>query len=247
METFNEAHFDYLYEVEEKHFWFIGRNWIIWSILSPMVTSESRMVEIGCGNGKVTSFLKSKGVRIAGGDLYERGLRFCRSRGIEELYRVDVTSLPFKDSWDIIGIFDTIEHIEDDALAIKNLYEALKEGGHLILTVPAYKFLWGSMDEVARHKRRYTRREIVEKLQTAGFSVKRASYFMTFLFPLLAFIRAISKKDTSIEGCENLTEMKIIPFVNGLFKFLMKLEAMTIRWGDLPFGSSIIVMAQRKG
>jgi hypothetical protein len=119
----------------------------------------------------------------------------------------------------------------------------------LIITVPAYKFLWGPFDEISHHKRRYIRKGLADILESHGFEVKRVTYYMFFLFPVLATIRLMHKllyngKGASSSG--NFIELKIVPLVNDVFLAVFRLEKMILRLTGLPFGTSLIAVAQKK-
>jgi SAM-dependent methyltransferase len=180
---------------------------------------------------------------MEGADLFLTSLQYCRRRLDIPLYQVDLLKLPFKDRYDFIGIYDILEHIEDDPRAIRNLYAALKPGGILNVTVPACKFLWSRFDELD-HKRRYSRRELLTKLEMAGFKIKRVSFFMMLLFPVVYLVRKIQRypKDTRLE---HVKEVRVIPVANALFLFIARIEKILMRFVSLPIGSSLIVAAEK--
>ena len=115
--SFDAASFEFLFEMEQKHFWHVGRREIILDVIERNVPKlkNIRMLEIGCGNGSVLAFLKQNGIDIEGGDIFLEGLRFCRQRvDSVPLYQLDVLALPFSQEFDMIGLFDVLEHIEND-------------------------------------------------------------------------------------------------------------------------------------
>lgn len=251
IDSFDAEAFEFLFEMEQKHFWHVGRKEIILSVLKRNVLNleKIRMLEIGCGNGNILGHLKQNGINIEGGDIFLEGLNFCRKRaGSVALYQIDILALPFNDDFDVIGAFDVLEHIDDDEKALVEINRALKTGGSLILTVPAHRFLWSYFDEASRHQRRYNKPELVTKLEQAGFAVKKVSYYMFFLFSLLAAIRLIgnwrrhNKRTITIK--ESM-ELKTIPVINELFLVLFRLEGLMIRHFTLPFGVSLIVLAEK--
>jgi len=252
-DSFDAAAFEFLFEMEQRHFWHIGRKEIILDVLLRNIPSlaESKMLEIGCGNGSVLAYLKQHGIDIVGGDILLEGLELCRQRsGSAALYQTDIQSLPFRNEFDIIGIFDVLEHIDNDDKALSEINQALKPGGNLILTVPANKFLWSYFDIQSHHKRRYNKKELMTKLERNGFTTKKISFFMFFLFPLFAAIRVTNnilhgQKDKKQNAKASL-EVRTIPLVNDVFLGLLRLERRLIRYVDLPFGASLLVLAERK-
>jgi SAM-dependent methyltransferase len=238
--------------MEQKHFWHVGRREIILDLLRRNISSlaKSRMLEVGCGNGSVLAFLAKNGIKVEGGDIFMEGLAFCRQRvDYVPLYQLDVLALPFRDEFDVIGLFDVLEHIDDDSKALMEIGQALKRRGVLLITVPAYQFLWSYFDERSNHKRRYKRDELIGKLEQAGFTVKKASYYMFFLFPLLAAIRLIGntgkRRDDRQLGIGMSLETKTVPVVHEVFLGLLRLERLLLRHFNLPFGASLVILAQK--
>ena len=252
IDSFDASAFEFLFEMEQKHFWHVARRGIILDVLRRNVPSlaRCRMLEIGCGNGSVLAYLKQKGVNIEGGDIFLEGLRFCQQRaGSEGLYHIDILALPFRNEFDIIGAFDILEHIDGDEKALSEINQALKLKGKLILTVPAYRFLWSYFDVQSHHERRYNKKELVAKLERNGFIINRISFFMFFLFPLLAAIRLIGNMfhmGKSGEDIKPSLELRTVPVVNDVFLGLLKLERLLIRYLSLPFGTSLLVLAEKK-
>lgn len=252
-DSFDASAFEFLFEMEQKHFWHMGRRELILDILRRNIPdlARSRMLEVGCGNGSVLAFLKQNGIDIEGGDIFMEGLDFCRQRtGSAILYQIDAQSLPFSDDYEIIGIFDVLEHIENDEQTLVAINKALKAGGNVILTVPSHKFLWSHHDEVSHHKRRYSRPELIAKLERCGFAVNKATYYMFFLFPVLAMMRLLSKmfpdRKPEEDGIQTSLEFKTIPVINSVFLASLRLEKYLIRCLNLPFGASLLIFATKR-
>jgi len=252
IDSFDPSAFEFLFAMEQKHFWHIGRREIILDVLRRNIPSlaRSRMLEIGCGNGSVLAYLKQNGINIEGGDIFLQALRFCQRRvGFEGLYHIDILALPFHNDFDIIGIFDVLEHIDNDEKALAQINQALKPTGSLILTVPAHKFLWSYFDVHSCHRRRYNKGELATKLERNGFIIKKISFWMFFLFPLLVVIRLTSdmfhgKKDEK-QNIKASPEVRTIPIINEVFLGLLRLEKQLVRHLNLPFGASLLVLAEK--
>jgi len=250
--SFDASNFEFLFEMEQKHFWHIGRKEIILDVLKRNIPhlAELRMLEIGCGNGSILAHLRQNGVNIEGGDIFVEGLKFCQQRaGPVALYQIDILSLPFRDDFDIIGLFDVLEHIDEDEKALAEMGQALKPGGTIFITVPAHKLLWSYFDESSNHKRRYSRKELATKLERNGFIIKKISFYMFFLFPLMLSIRMINNTLRRNEAKRNVRtsiELKTIPLVNRIFLESLRLEKWLMRYLHLPFGASLLVLAEKK-
>jgi SAM-dependent methyltransferase len=155
----------------------------------------------------------------------------------------DLNELPIRpESVGLIVALDILEHLENDANGIFELYRVLKNGGTLILTVPAFKFLWGIQDVVTGHKRRYSRKEITIKLRRVGFDILRSSYFNFFLFfPIL-----LGRRIIRILGFRVDSENKInSPILNFFLKAMFSLEPYFLKFFSFPFGVSIFCIVKK--
>jgi len=250
IDNFDIPAFEFLFHMEQKHFWHVGRREIILDVLKGIPSvAKARILEIGCGNGSVLAFLKQHGLNIEGGDIFLEGLNFCRQRaGTAPLYQIDILALPFLNDFDIIGLFDVLEHIGDDEKALSEVHRALKPGGKLLLTVPAHKFLWSYFDEASAHQRRYSRKEIIAKLERNGFIIKKASFYISLLFPLFLGARIMNKIMLGRHQSDVNTsiEVQTIPVVNELLLWILRLEKQLLKHINLPMGASLLVLAEKK-
>jgi len=240
--SYPPAFYEKQIKIERKHFWCVGRNNIILNFLSKVAKSKNvRILEIGCGEGNVLCFLEKDGYHVEGGDILLEGLEKSRSRTDSKLYRCDISHLPFRNSFDIIGAFDILEHIDDDIGALKSVNKALRENGAIILTVPAGK---GLLPLETVHKRRYSKKELIDKLKKAGFKVNKISYYMFFLFPIVLIVRwmkSLFLKEPDLD--KGINELKIIPIINDICIFLLFVERTMLKYINFPIGVSLIVTA----
>jgi SAM-dependent methyltransferase len=245
----NKEFYAEYYEIEDKHWWFVGRRQIFLTMLDkylPLANGqERRILDVGCGTGTMLGYLSRYG-HAEGIDADEEAVRFCHERGIDSVSLVDSLPLPFGDnSFDLITILDVLEHLEDDRAMLCELRRVMRPGGALLLSVPAYHFLWGPQDEIAHHKRRYVAREIRERLQQSGLIPRKLSYFNTLLFPIIACVRVMRPyRPGSPKLKSDFTMTKPGP-INGLLGRLFALEAPLVKRADLPFGVSILGLAYK--
>ena len=246
---FREEYFEFWFNRENTHFWHVGRKEAIFAFAEPFLkerrTDPTALtgIEVGIGNGNVTTEFVRHGMAMQGADLFYSSLQFCRKRLNIPLYQADLLKLPFRNKFDFVGVYDIIEHIKDDRKTLRNIYEALKPGGLVNITVPACKFLWSAFDEL-QHERRYSRRELVKKVEEAGFRVRRVSFLMFLLFPVVYLVRKtqIYPKDTKLE---RVKEVRVVPIINGIFLAIFRLEKVLLKFIDLPVGSSLILIAEK--
>jgi SAM-dependent methyltransferase len=238
---YDPHYFGTLPQIEDSHFWFVARRQVILEGLRSGVDdlAERALFDVGCGSGGLLAFLEASGLAVAGAcDAYPLGLALARRR----------VRAPLGPGQRLIGLFDVLEHIDDDRGTLRFLWSVLEPGGVLVLTVPGHPFLFDEMDELARHRRRYTRRELGDKLRAAGFEVRFLSHFMALLVPLLVVLRGVGRLlPGRVAGARRRrdSELRVVPVVNGLLRRLLRLERLWLRVGRLPFGSSIIAQAHR--
>lgn len=239
---FNVENFKELYKYEDSSFWFKARNRLIIYMLKKYFSNVNSFMEIGCGTGYVLKkiaedFPKSQ---IYGSELFEEGLKFAKKRiPRAKLIQLNAVDYNEKDIYDVIGAFDVLEHINEDEKVLNNMYNAVKKG--IIITVPQHKFLWSDTDIEACHVRRYTKKELIVKLQEAGFKIKIISSFVSLLFPFMVFSRyCVKSKETQ-------TELKLPKILNDIFYIIMLIEIFMIKLGvRFPCGGSLIVVAEKK-
>ncbi len=246
---YDPHYFPTLAAVERDHYWFKTRREVVRDVLRDAVPDLGRraLFDVGCGSGGLFAFLGQSGVPLAGAcDAYPESLALVRGRVSAPLLLVDEGRFPpLAPGLSLVSLFDVLEHIDDDAGTLGHLAEVLEPGGLLVLTVPAHPFLFDEMDEIAHHRRRYTRRELGRKLEAAGFRVLRLAHFMAPLVPLVALrwlAKALSRKD-SFERRRG--ELRVVPGLNALMRGVLRLERPLVRRGVLPFGSSLVAVAEK--
>ena len=240
----NPAPYDVECKVEGFHWWFAVRRRLLKSILSSIKDPvNSLTLDIGCGTGSNLRELVSAGLYPIGLDQSIYALTLVRGKGKFPLLAGDLNNLPFKTkSVGLIIAMDVFEHLDDDAHGIRESYRVLNDGGILILTVPAFKSLWGIQDVATGHKRRYSKKEITNKLKKLGFDVLKSSYFNFFLFfPIFIARRMIRLLGLKIESENELN----FPLINFFLKAIFSLELYTLKYFPLPFGVSIFCIAKK--
>jgi len=247
---YDSSGLDTLFAAEEHHFWFKARKNFIKNLFDKYVNQNEKIIEIGAGTGNISRMLINSGFEICVGEIHKNGLLYAKQYGIKELFQFDLMRPPFYEHFDVVGLFDVLEHIDEDGLALKNIYNMLKPGGKCILTVPAHGWLWSRDDAIARHKRRYeqdgTRRLFIDN----GFKIIVAKNFFVFLLPLL-LLRTFLKKDngSQIENRELMDygkSLKIHPLTNSILYSIMCLENFLMRNISPGIGGSIAVVAVKE-
>ena len=254
---YNPQYFAPLFEVEDGHFWFRARNEVLRAIVRREISALApgyHVLEVGCGTGYVLRLLDElcAGGTVVGMDLFHEGLRLARQRTRAPLVQARVESPPFRSRFELVGIFDTLEHVEDDRAALRHLRDLLQPGGALLVTVPAYQALWSEFDDEAHHCRRYEPATLETRLLEAGFTVEYLTPFMATLYPVARIGRAASdvlrrrrRAAGRAGGSAVVEQLRIMPIVNPLLSFLLTQEARLLAGRHrLPFGTSLLALAR---
>jgi 2-polyprenyl-3-methyl-5-hydroxy-6-metoxy-1,4-benzoquinol methylase len=238
-------------ELERDHWWFRGRRTVYMGLLRSQLQTDppGRVLDLGCGLGGFLDELRGLGFEVYAADMDHESLRYCESRGMTRAAEVDCYSLPYPDNcFDWVTLFDVVEHIEHDDRIMDEVCRVLKPGGRVMLSVPAYQFLYANNDRVARHYRRYTRGSIERLMENAGFVVQRNTYSNVLLSPLIIttvlalklmeklFLRGREPKHTNLS-------LKLPRPINALLYGAFAAELpLSIRF-NLPFGHSIATIS----
>jgi SAM-dependent methyltransferase len=235
--------------LEDRHWWHIGRKRILLSllgdVLDPAESKERRILDVGCGTGGMLTSLQQFG-EVEGIDSDSSAIAHCHERGISSARVADSPPIPFPESaFDLVTSFDVLEHVDDDAELLSEIHRVLVPGGIFVAAVPAYQMLWGQQDEIAHHRRRYRARDLSRRLAGSNLEPRKVSYFNTFLFPPIAAVRLgrrlkPQKSSRPSSDFELTDEGKL----NDLLARVFGAEAPLVRRWGLPFGVSIVAIAQ---
>jgi SAM-dependent methyltransferase len=245
---FPPERFDRLYGAETRNFWYRARARLIRRLVLERLAAGSAFIEIGCGTGSVLEALSGAGLELTGAEAYVDGLQRARRRlPSASFVQLDARRLPFRARFDGAGLFDVLEHVDDDEAVLREVREALKPGGWVFLTAPQHPWLWSANDEVALHRRRYRRGELADKARRAGFVVERQTSFVTTLLPVMAALRALKRRAPAGDPYEAvLRELELPAALNGALGAAMRLDEALIALGaSLPAGGSVFVVARR--
>lgn len=242
---FPSVAFEQLMELEERNFWFLARNDLIVWMLKHYFPGFRSLLEVGCGNGFVLKAVEQSfpDAVLQGSDLYLAGLSRASSRlRSATLIQMDATRMPFREEFDVVGAFDTLEHITEDRVALSQMHAALRRGGGILLSVPQHPWLWSAVDEYSCHVRRYTRTDLRRKLEHAGFFVERLTSFVASLVPLM-FLRRRFAKTVDLDPT---AELRIGGVPNRLLGLALAAERRAIQLGvNWPFGGSLFAVARK--
>ena len=218
--------------MEENFWWFKGRRNLILKFLKK-TSKDSKILDIGCSSGILLSEIRRNGFKNLNGiDIDKKSVDLSKEKDLD-VEITDAKIFESKNKFKILIASDILEHIDDDKTALKNWNNLLENNGKLILFVPAFMFLWRKHDEVNKHFRRYHKKELIEKLKSSGFKIKKFSYwnFISFL-PLL-----IKKNEHNLEN--------ISPSLNKILFNYIKFENFIVDKLKIPMGVSILIVAEK--
>lgn len=232
------------HEVEDLHWWYAGRRRVLHEVLAGLdLEPGARILDAGSGSGRNMVELARFG-HVTGIELAEASVRAARARGVGDVVQGSVDALPFEDdSFDLAVSLDVIEHLEDDRLALRELRRVVAPGGRLLVTVPAYQWLWSSHDIVNHHHRRYKRATLLAAAQDAGWHLISSTHFNSLLLPAAIAARGLERlrPRTPADGTSDLDRTPRL--LNSVLQRPLNLEARVIGRGRrIPAGLSLLAV-----
>ena len=234
--------YDRMAELDERHWWYRARREVLAALIARRIPlpAEARILEIGCGTGHNLLMLERFG-RVDGIEIDPAARAIAASRLGREVMDAPLPDLPgvADGGYDLIACLDVIEHIEQDRAALASIAGKLRPGGRILLTVPAFPWLWSAHDVINHHKRRYTRRTLAALVGEAGLRLEMLSWFNSLLFPVAAAARLagrVTGKDDSDDKLPPAPVNAVLEAVFGLERYAL---------GRLPFppGVSLVAIA----
>ena len=243
----NHKEIEKMEKYEKTYWWHVGRKYLVEDLIKKYSNNKSqKILEVGSGAGDTACMLQDYG-EVYANDISPKAIEACGKRGIKNLILGDFTKLDnqkYKEKFNLVLALDVLEHIQDDLGAIQKMGDVLTKGGKLMITVPAYKFLWSSHDEALEHKRRYTSYEIKTKIKDSGFEIEKISHFVFFSFPIIALFKFLSNF-ISRNAYPKSSYILLPEKLNNLMIKILKLETKLLNYFYLPFGTTIIVVARK--
>ena len=229
------------FEKEEGYWWHVSKREMVLSSIGRLLGNGNnplKILDVGCGTGFLTKRLEDYGT-VIGVDSSEESLHYGRKRGVSNICRLHLSShpLPFRDeAFHLILALDILEHLEDDRVALAELRRVMKRGSFLLLTVPAFQWIWSGWDEVLGHRRRYSLGEISRRISSAGFRMQMMSYIFCFIFPLAVLVRFVKDFIYRIRGEYSSDFVPLPRFINNMLIGLGRWEMSMLGKMDKSIG-----------
>lgn len=236
--------YEKIYQIEKTHFWFLARNKLIIKIIKKYLLNNSRMrfFEIGFGTGTVLEAIENNGYNVNGIDINKETLHYAKSRIEGKLLVGTIFDFTTREKFDGVGVFDVLEHVENDMELLHRAFNLLDGGGYLFLTVPAKTCLWNKLDILSGHVRRYEIEDLKSKLEKVGFTIVFWNYWQFFIFPALYFWRKLSSREDNLDNYLSTPSW----LINKILYLLFLIEAFFIFRFKYPIGGSLIVCARKQ-
>jgi SAM-dependent methyltransferase len=243
------AEYDYLFELEDTLWWFVGMRRIVHGLLRAELGAPERPLKVldaGCGTGGSLPLLERFG-QVTSFDFEARAMEMFATRQRARLLVASTDAIPFEDNtFDLVTSFDVICQLPSpaDEKALSELSRVLKPGGLLLVRTPALQMLHGSHDRTLHTQHRYTTGEMSRKMEAAGLRVVKATYANTVLFPVALVRRMIAKLTNRPPGESDVRAMP--PLVNTALTWVLTGEGEILKRTSLPVGLSVIALARKK-
>ena len=226
-----------LAHLESWHFWFVGRRALIERLVASLALSgRLTLLDVGCGTAQMARRLGTRGFRVIALDNRSEGLSTLRlARAPVWSVQAEAIHLPISsNSCDVVTVLDVMEHVDDRAL-VTELERVTKPGSALVITVPAAPWLWSARDEVAGHRRRYTRGRLITILEAGGFEIMDVRLFQCLLLPLVIIARLAGRRAAGTLAWEEQPSR----WINGLLTAINRFEVHVGQYVRWPWGSSL--------
>jgi len=263
----NPREYQIMYHIEDTYWWYRGMRQIARTLIPELFERKTpgRILDAGCGTGSRLAHLMEAGawrpdphlppsapglqLQAVGLDLSFEALRFCKERKLPHLVQASVENLPFQDeTFDVVTSYDMLVCVPDDEKTLREYYRVCRSGGKIFLTVAAFRWLKGEHDTAGHVRRRYTRGDLSQKVEKAGFIVEKATYANTLLVLPIFLVRRLRSLLHPVETAqEALSDFHLTPaYFNTFLTCLLYLEAYLLKWVRFPVGVTLILKGRKK-
>lgn len=243
------SEYSVMYRLENSYWWFTGKQFLVREQLRPLLTAfdrNRRILDIGSGTGIILKILEGFGQAV-GVEMSREAIQFLKRRSLRQVVCSDAEqTLPFKDnSFSMVTCLDVLEHLDRDKALLEEMLRVCQEGGHLLVTVPAFKLLWSPHDVVLHHRRRYTLTGLLSRVSELDAEVIKASYYNSMLsLPILAIRKLRSLFSEKGKGQSDFF-IDLPEMLNRSLSALYRLEILGLRLFRYPYGVSLLLVLRK--
>jgi 2-polyprenyl-3-methyl-5-hydroxy-6-metoxy-1,4-benzoquinol methylase len=228
----DESYEQEYFKIEKEYWWFKARRHLIKNI---KISKNSKILEVGCGTGLNLELFNT--TEKYGIDISKNAIEQAKKKGLKaKVQDITKAKLP-ENSYDLILALDLIEHLKQDKATLEKLSKALKPKGKIIITVPAFQFLWSKHDELNHHIKRYNKKDF-KRIIPKTLKTKRLTYWNFTLFPLVFLLNKVNKKSSNLKPLPKP--------INTIFYTLLKLENYLVKKKIcFPVGTSLFFIGEK--
>lgn len=240
------AVFDRMAEHDQVHWWYVARRRILSELIEREIRlpEDARILEVGCGTGHNFGMLHPFG-QIDATEIDDQARALASDRLGHQVHSAPLPALTGVEDgrYHLIALLDVLEHVEEDEASLASIARKLAPGGRILLTVPAYQWMWSAHDEVHHHKRRYSKQGLRKVVEAAGLKADLLSHFNSLLFPAAAAARIVGKATNKQDSDDRMPPRPVNSLLAGIFGF----ERHLIGRIPLPAGVSLVaILSQRR-
>ena len=238
-----------MYRLERSYWWFVGKQFLVREQVNPLLSNRGtgeRILDIGSGTGMILKTLEEFGLAF-GMEMSLEAIQFLKKRNLKRVVCSDAEqTLPFKnESFSLVTCLEVLEHLDHDKELLSEMLRVCEEGGHVLVTVPAFNRLWSPHDSVFHHRRRYTRTRLLGRLNGLNAQVIRASYYNFMLSLPILVVRKLRALFSEKGKGQSDFFINLPEGVNRSLSALYKLEILGLRILRYPYGVSLIVLLRK--
>ncbi len=230
-----------------SHFWLLERKRLVVTAIRRYLKPGENFLDVGVGPCDIAAGLREYEIDVVLSDIQREGLECGARLGFRDLFQFDLQKPIFVDHFKGVGVFDVLEHLDDDGSAVAGLLQMIVPGGYIFATVPAFSSLWNNRDNLERHKRRYNKSQLENLFHDQGAEVVSCRYIFFSIYPLLV-LRALHSKifpQTKFLSEDYQSQFKINRFVNASLGKLLRIEEKWFSKNGPPFGGSLLIVAKK--
>jgi len=235
------THLEELIQLEDSYWWHVAKRQLVSELLAEHFPPPGKLVEGGVGSARNLIEFRAAGYEVAGLDVMPAAVAHARQRGVDEVFEHDLGEpWPLAEaSTRVVVLLDVLEHLADPVTVLRHARRTLEPGGGIVLTVPAYRWLFGDWDRSLGHFRRYSSRELRRQAAEAGFQVSWLSYWNAFTLPAACSVRGYQRCFPRQRTAEF---PRVRPATNAMLLGMANAERWLMRKTGVPCGLSLVAV-----
>jgi len=243
-----ENEYKIMRHIENTYWWFRGKQFLVEMFLERCLdkNKSSKILDIGTGTGAILELLQKYG-QAYGADVSPVAIRMLAGSGHRSIVQSDAEeAIPFRsNTFSAVTCLDVLEHLENDRVLLHEMIRVCEPGGIILITVPAMRLLWSGHDEALHHKRRYSKKQLLNQIARLRCTVIKVSYFNSSLLLPIAALRKTRSLFKRQKAVKSDFYMPLPDWLNSALYLWYSIELRYLRFTNFPFGVSVLLIAQK--